>query len=153
MSRLSSAQVISLGEYLGPDFDPNSLTVSQLLGVLGYHNVRYPTPYTKTKLVQLFNAEIKTRASKFKKERLKKENSIASDDGITDGLTGEPLNKGKVRKFQALIFETLTYIQGQGAWACPQAIFAAAVSGPIHRRDLTTSSRSRKCEVSLLQLA
>ncbi|KAF8797989.1 hypothetical protein BYT27DRAFT_7203679 [Phlegmacium glaucopus] len=97
MSRLTSAQVISLGEYLGPDFDPNSLTVSQLLGVLGYHNVRYPTPYTKTKLVQLFNTEIKSRASKFKKERLKKENSIASDDGITDGLTGEPLNKGKAK--------------------------------------------------------
>jgi len=101
MSRLTSAQVISLGEYLGPDFDPNSLTVSQLLGVLGYHNVRYPTPYSKTKLVQLFNAEIKAKASKFKKERLRKENSIASDDGITDGLTGELLNKGKVRKISS----------------------------------------------------
>ena len=108
MSRLTSAQIISSGEYLGPEFDPNSLTVSQLLGVLGYHNIRYPTPYTKTKLVQLFNAEIKAKASKFKKERLKKENSIASDDGITDGLTGQPLNKGKVGNFQVLIFEMLT---------------------------------------------
>lgn len=119
MSRLTSAQVISLGEYLKPDFDSSSLTVSQLLGVLGYHNVRYPTPYTKAKLVQLFNSEIKTKASQFKKERLKKENSIASDDGITDGLTGEPLNKGKVGRFLALIFETLTCIQGEGARARP----------------------------------
>ncbi|KAK7054928.1 inner nuclear membrane protein enriched at telomere/subtelomere region [Paramarasmius palmivorus] len=97
MSRLSAAQVIALGEYLEPDFDPATLTISQLLGILGFHNIVYPTPYSKPKLVQLFNDEVKRRASKFKKERLKKENSIASDDGITDGLTGEPLNKRKAR--------------------------------------------------------
>ena len=138
MSRLTSAQVISLGEYLRPDFDSTSLTVSQLLGVLGYHNVRYPTPYTKAKLVQLFNSEIKTKASQFKKERLKKENSIASDDGITDGLTGEPLNKGKVGNFHALIFETLTCRQGEGA--SPETIFATPLSGSIHRRDFANAS-------------
>jgi hypothetical protein len=119
MSRLTTAQVISLGEYLRPDFDSSSLTVSQLLGVLGYHNVKYPTPYTKAKLVQVFNSEIKAKASQFKKERIKKENSIPSDDGITDGLTGEPLNKGKVRNFHALIFEMLTCIQGEGARTRP----------------------------------
>ena len=91
MSRLTTAQVISLGHYLEPDFDPASLTVSQLLGVLGYHNIKYPTPYSKPKLVQLFNDEIKTRSSKFKKEKIKKQNSIASDEGIKDGLTGQPL--------------------------------------------------------------
>ncbi|KDR81573.1 hypothetical protein GALMADRAFT_239602 [Galerina marginata CBS 339.88] len=96
MSRLSSAQVISLGEYLEPDFDPVTLTVSQLLGILGYHNIAYPTPYSKPKLVQVFNNEVKTRATKFKKERIKKENSIASEEGITDGITGQPLaKKGK----------------------------------------------------------
>jgi hypothetical protein len=95
MSRLTSAQVISLGEYLEPDFNPASLTVSQLLGVLGYHNIPYPTPYSKPKLVQLFNDEIKARSTKFKKERLKKVNSLPSDDGITDGVTGKPLNGGK----------------------------------------------------------
>ncbi|KAJ6596853.1 Man1-Src1p-C-terminal domain-containing protein [Mycena vulgaris] len=91
MSRLTSAQIISQGHYLEPDFEPASLTVSQLLGVLGYHNVVYPSPYSKPKLIALFNAEIKPMASKFKKERLKAEASIASDDGITDGHTGEPL--------------------------------------------------------------
>ena len=120
MSRLTTAQVISLGEYLRPDFDSSSLTVSQLLGVLGYHNVRYPTPYTKAKLVQVFNSEIKTKASQFKKERLKKENSIPSDDGITDGLTGEPLNKGKVRKFDTLIFETLTCYKAKAPGLVPR---------------------------------
>jgi hypothetical protein len=98
MSRMTAAQIINVGEYLEPDFEPTSLTVSQLLGILSYHNIDYPTPYTKTKLVQVFNSEVKTRATKFKKERLKKENSIASDDGIKDGITGKPIgNKMRVR--------------------------------------------------------
>jgi len=95
MSRLTSAQVIGLGEYLNPDFDPTSLTVSQLLGVLGFHNINFPSPYTKPRLVQLFNDEIKAKSAKFKKERLKKENSLASDEGITDGLTGHPIGGRK----------------------------------------------------------
>ncbi|KAG1731917.1 Man1-Src1p-C-terminal domain-containing protein [Suillus lakei] len=86
MSRaMTAAQVIGLGEYLNPEFDPATLTVAQLLGVLGYHNIRFPTPYTKPKLVQLFLDEVKPKAAK-------KENSAASDDGITDGMTGKPLS-------------------------------------------------------------
>jgi hypothetical protein len=94
MSRLTTAQVISLGDYLESDFDPASLTNPQLLGILGYHNVNYPTPYTKPKLVQVFNDEIKAKAGKLKKERLKKEKSLASDEGIIDGHSGQPLNGG-----------------------------------------------------------
>ena len=93
MSRLTSAQVIALGEYLKADFEPATLTVPQLLGVFGYHNIRYPSPYTKAKLVQTFNEEIKPNASKFRREKLKKENSQASDDGIVDGITGLPLTR------------------------------------------------------------
>ncbi|EIN07405.1 hypothetical protein PUNSTDRAFT_70746 [Punctularia strigosozonata HHB-11173 SS5] len=95
MSRLTAAQVIALGEYLDPDFDPASLTVSQLLGVFGYHNIPFPQPYTKPKLVQLFNDQIKANATKLKKQRIKKENSLASDEGITDGVTGKPLSQPK----------------------------------------------------------
>ncbi|KAG7092425.1 hypothetical protein E1B28_008781 [Marasmius oreades] len=95
MSRLTAAQVIALGEYLEPDFEPSTLTISQLLGILGYHNIVYPTPYSKPKLIQVFNEEVKRKASRFKKDRIKKANSIASDDGITDGLTGEPLTRRK----------------------------------------------------------
>lgn len=96
MSRsLTSAQVIGLGEYLNPNFDPSSLTVSQLLGVLGFHNIQYPSPYTKPKLVQLFLDEITSNSVKLKRERLKKDNSLASDDGITDGMTGKPISKEK----------------------------------------------------------
>ncbi len=90
---MTAAQIVVLGEYLDPEFEPTTLTVSQLLGVLGYHNIPYPTPYTKAKLVNVFNNEVKTRAAKFKKERSKMENSVASEDGITDGHTGKPLSK------------------------------------------------------------
>lgn len=93
MSRsLTATQIIDQGDYLDNDFDPNTLTVSQLLGVLTHHQIRYPTPYTKAKLVQSFLDEIKPKLAKLRKERLMKENSLPSDDGITDGLTGRPLN-------------------------------------------------------------
>lgn len=96
MSRsLTAAQVIGLGEYLSPSFDPASLTVSQLLGVLGFHNIRYPTPYTKPKLVALFRDEITNKATKLRRDRIKKENSIASEEGITDGVTGRPIGGEK----------------------------------------------------------
>jgi hypothetical protein len=94
MSRgLTAAQIIAAGDYLNPDFDANSLTVNQLLGVFGYHNVNFPLPYTKPKLVQLFDNQIKANAAKLKRERVRKENSIASDEGILNGHTGELLTQ------------------------------------------------------------
>ncbi|RDX56861.1 hypothetical protein OH76DRAFT_1336428 [Lentinus brumalis] len=93
MSRPSTSEVIALGEYLKPDFNPASLTVAQLLGILAHHEVKYPTQYTKAKLVELFNAEIKPKTKKFARERIKRENSQASEDGITDGMTGRPLGE------------------------------------------------------------
>jgi hypothetical protein len=138
MSRLTSAQVISLGEYLEPDFDPSTLTVSQLLGVLGFHNIRYPTPYTKGKLVQLFNDEIKPRASKFKRQRTKNENSMASDDGIMDGITGEPLNgKTKVRIKCLEPLQSISIAVGRS-----YATVFATLDGSIHFSRSTNASRT-----------
>lgn len=112
MSRLTAAQVVALGEYLQPDFDPASLTVSQLLGVFGFHGVKFPSQYTKPKLVQLFRDEIQSNAAKFKKERIRRENSQASEDGITDGHTGRPLNEGRtVRSSVIPYLPTLTPYQ------------------------------------------
>ena len=99
---MTAAQVVAAGEYLESDFDPASLTVNQLLGVFGYHNINFPAPYTKPKLVQLFNDEIKTNAVKLKKERARKDSSIPSDNGITDGVTGRPLTE-KVRERSAWV--------------------------------------------------
>ncbi|TCD69735.1 inner nuclear membrane protein enriched at telomere/subtelomere region [Steccherinum ochraceum] len=94
-SKLTSAEIISQGRYLDPDFDPSTLTVAQLLGVFGFHNINYPTTYTKSKLVQLFNDDVKPHAKKFSKERLSRQNSLASDDGITDGHTGKLLSDNR----------------------------------------------------------
>ena len=95
MSKPSTSQIIALGDYLEPDFNPASLTVAHLLGILGYHNVKYPSQYTKGKLVQLFNDEIKPKSTQFKNERLSRQNSQASDEGIKDGITGQALNAGR----------------------------------------------------------
>jgi HeH/LEM domain len=92
MSRLTSTEVIHRGEYLEPDFDPMSLTVPHLLSILTLHAVKYPTPYSKSKLVQAFNDEIKPRIKQLKKERLKQEGSLASSHGIVDGITGESMS-------------------------------------------------------------
>jgi hypothetical protein len=97
MSRgLTAAQIVAAGDYLTADFDPGSLTVNQLLGVFGYHNITFPGNYTKPKLVDLFNDAIKANATKLRRERVNKANSIASDEGITNGHTGELLRQ-KVR--------------------------------------------------------
>jgi len=142
MSRLTSAQVIGLGEYLNPDFDPTSLTVSQLLGVLGFHNINFPSPYTKPRLVQLFNDEIKAKSAKFKKERLKKENSLASDEGITDGLTGHPIGGRKVgRRSDLPLYLIISYIfSGSTSEEVVQTPLSCTISGT---GDLTSPSGSR----------
>lgn len=92
MSRLTSTEVINRGEYLEPDFDPMSLTVPHLLSILTLHAVKYPTPHNKSKLVQAFNEDIRPRVEQLKKERLKREGSIASSHGIKDGITGESMS-------------------------------------------------------------
>jgi hypothetical protein len=94
--RLTATQIIALGKYLNLEFDPTSLTVRQLLGVLGFHNIAFPSAYTKSKLVQVFNNEIKPNVKRFKKDRMRRDLSVASAEGIVDGLTGKAINGDKV---------------------------------------------------------
>ncbi len=119
-TRLTTTQVIEQGRYLDPDFEASSLTVSQLMGVLLHHHVKFPTPYSKPKLVQIFNEEIKSKLSPLKRQRLKQESSIASDYGITDGVTGQPLTSGSESKVSVSRFD---YIH-----------FADSVSSLLHQR-------------------
>lgn len=127
MSRMTPAQIIAIGEYLETDFDPSKLTVSQLLGVLSYHNIAYPTPYSKTKLVQLFNEELKPRSAKYKKERTKRASSVASDDGITDGLTGQPLNATRKVSSGLILFD-LGSSNAKLRSASPEAFFKTLIA-------------------------
>ena len=93
-TRLDTSQIIALGEYLLPTFDPSKLTIRQLLGVLAYHNVKYPTKYTKTTLLAVFDAEIRQKAKVLKLERMRRERREASSAGIIDGRTGRPVEYG-----------------------------------------------------------
>ena len=91
-TRLTVTQVIELGDYLEPSFNPKALTVPQLLGLLTYHNIPYPSPYSKPKLITVFNDQLKAKAAIFQKERLDAERMVPSTKGIIDGHTGDPVN-------------------------------------------------------------
>lgn len=88
----SSAQVIESGEYLQPGFDANTLTMPHLLSIFTFHQIQFPVPYSKSRLVETFNEQVKPRAAQLRQERLKREGSVASSRGITDGLTGRSLS-------------------------------------------------------------
>lgn len=85
----TTAEVINLGQYLETDFDPTSLTIPLLFGILSYHSVKHPTSCSKRELVKLFNDKIKSRSTELRTER--NQNIHAASEGITDGLTGAPL--------------------------------------------------------------
>ena len=144
MSKPSTSDIIARGEYLEPDFNPASLTIPHLLGILGYHGVNYPSQHSKAKLIQLFNDEIKANGEKFKVERLSRQNSQASDEGIKDGITGEPVNGGRrvsnIRRILSpsknLIYCVITVILGSSYSFC---IASRIVATP-------RCSSSRSCE-------
>ncbi|KAI0664889.1 Man1-Src1p-C-terminal domain-containing protein [Cubamyces menziesii] len=140
MSRMTAAQVITLGEYLKPDFDPSTLTVPQLLGIFGFHNIKYPSQYTKPKLVQLFNEEVKPNGKKYTRERIKRENSQASEDGITNGVTGRPLNEGKkpVRRSSRRLSKTPAAVEEQVDTEASAPVGSPVSVATIHVNDGTT---------------
>lgn len=51
-------------EYLQPDFDPNSLTMPKLRGILLKHQVDYPSTAKKGQLVDIFEDGVRPRARK-----------------------------------------------------------------------------------------
>ncbi|CAE6432638.1 unnamed protein product [Rhizoctonia solani] len=91
MSRLSATEVINRGDYLKPDFEPSTLTIPHLLSVLTYHGIKYPSPHTKGKLIEVFNNELKPRSAELLNERQARERKKPSNDGILDGHTGQAI--------------------------------------------------------------
>ncbi|KDN51478.1 hypothetical protein RSAG8_00023, partial [Rhizoctonia solani AG-8 WAC10335] len=91
MSRLSASEVINRGDYLKPDFEPSTLTIPHLLSVLTYHGIKYPSPHTKGKLIEVFNNELRPRSTELLKERETRERKKPSPDGIYDGHTGHAI--------------------------------------------------------------
>lgn len=100
MAPQTAADVISRGEYLTPGFDPTRLTIPLLQGVLNYHEV--PVRATnKAALVRAFEEHIAPRAVQLGRERLARQGSQASDEGIMDGVTGRQVNRPAQRKSTA----------------------------------------------------
>jgi len=91
MSKLSTQQIIQNGDYLNPEFDPSTLTMAHLLGIFQYHNIAYPSQHNKAKLVEVFNANVKSNAKRLRKQRLIRQETAASENGILDGVTGKPI--------------------------------------------------------------
>jgi HeH/LEM domain len=85
----STAEVIASARYLDDDFDPRSLTIPHLNGILSHHGVRFPSNAKKAVLVNLFEEKIVGNLDELRRERNFIDGSVASDRGITDGLTGE----------------------------------------------------------------
>jgi hypothetical protein len=59
VSHLTTDKIISRGDYLLPDFDPEGLKVMQLIGIFYYHQIPLLLKYTKAKLIKIFNGIIK----------------------------------------------------------------------------------------------
>ena len=81
-------QDIKKGSYLYSDLDLSTLTISQV-HIFGFN---FPS------LVQIFNDQIKLHTVLFKRKRLSRQDSLASEGGITDGV------KRKVRSGMPILY-------------------------------------------------
>lgn len=92
MSRPTTSQIIAKGDYLQATFDPTTLTIPHLVGIFAFHQVAYPSQHNKAKLVEIFEREIKGRSELLRKQRLERQETAASGDGVFDGVTGDPVS-------------------------------------------------------------
>lgn len=97
MPPLPVSDIIARAEYLTDAFDPRTLTIPQLAGVLNYHSIRFPSNAKKPALLVLFESDIRGNLEELRDERAMVDGSQASDRGITDGLTGRQVNVPDVR--------------------------------------------------------
>ncbi|CUM46071.1 unnamed protein product [Debaryomyces fabryi] len=83
---------ININMYL--DFDPKSLKVAQLRGILNEYDISFPSNAKKTDLIKLFNDEIKPNASKYLKEYEKSIKNL-NDVGFINATTGKTVRRSK----------------------------------------------------------
>jgi hypothetical protein len=80
--RKSTTQVIEDGTYLDPLFDPRTLTVSQLNGLLMFHEVDFPSNLRKSALLVVYDNHIGSHLEELKEERRKRDRVAPSCEGI-----------------------------------------------------------------------
>ncbi|KAG8831324.1 inner nuclear membrane protein enriched at telomere/subtelomere region [Serendipita sp. 399] len=88
-SKLSTQDIINKGEYLEPDFDPSSLTVVHLRGLLHHHDVTVPGNATKAVLIKAFQDNIVPKARQLRKTRNDNASMNGNGSDIFDVATGE----------------------------------------------------------------
>ena len=98
MSRRTAADVIALGDYLQDGFEAKSLTIPQLLGVLNFHEIKFPSQHNKGTLVQIFNDNIQPNAANLRQQRDQIANKSPNGKEIRDGVTGKYINREVVRR-------------------------------------------------------
>ncbi|KZV91073.1 hypothetical protein EXIGLDRAFT_719704 [Exidia glandulosa HHB12029] len=96
----TASDVIAQGKYLEPGFDPSKLTMPVLLGVLHYHGAAPAGQANKAALVKAFQENIAPNTARLGAERIARQGSQASDEGILDGMTGRQVNR-PARKSEA----------------------------------------------------
>lgn len=72
-------------EYLQPGFDPTTLKVAELRGILLEHNVDYPSSAKKAQLIDLFTEHVASKARRILNARSRVK---ASSRGIIDVVPG-----------------------------------------------------------------
>lgn len=82
----------SINVYL--EFDPKSLKVAQLRGILSEYDISYPSNAKKTDLIKLFNDEIKPNASELLQQYEKSIKNL-NDVGFINATTGKPVRRSK----------------------------------------------------------
>jgi hypothetical protein len=96
VSHLTTSEIISKGDYLLPNFDPKTLKVAHLAGILVYHQIPVPSPHTKAKLIDIFNGVIKVNCKELRRQRIARHETPASAIGIVDVITGENVSLPQV---------------------------------------------------------
>lgn len=90
MVRQTTSEIITEGDYLNQGFDPTALVISQLTGILAYHQIQSPAKANKDTLIEIFNREVKGNGERLRLQRLHMQQVPASTDGIVDA-TGNPI--------------------------------------------------------------
>jgi len=89
---VTASDLINQGDYLREGYDPTRLTIPLLTGILSHHNVHLQAR-DKASLVRAFRDHISPQKAKLSRERIARAETKASDEGITDGMTGKQVNR------------------------------------------------------------
>ncbi|KZO95171.1 hypothetical protein CALVIDRAFT_564954 [Calocera viscosa TUFC12733] len=87
--RISTTELLISLLYLESDFDPSTLTVPQLTGLLQAHDVDTRVASNKAGLVALFKSEIAANRASILAKKRKEQAKSPRANGIRDGVTGQ----------------------------------------------------------------